>query len=264
MAFGLSELVAPAHWRTLDFISDIHLEAGAMQTHAVWANYLRSTPADALFILGDLFEVWVGDDQLEHEPEGFAAQCTQTLAQAGRRLALHLMHGNRDFLMGPRLMQQCHATALADPCRLQVDGRTWLLAHGDALCLNDPPYLAFRQQVRSAVWQTQFLARPLQDRQAMARQMRQQSEEQQALRSGRGEGYAEVDAQAARDSLRQAGAHTMIHGHTHRPARHDLGTGLAREVLSDWDANSRPARAQVLRLSRDTSQTARLQRIDLL
>lgn len=264
MKAGLSELVAPAHWRTLDFISDIHLEPGSPQTHALWADYINRTPADALFILGDLFEVWVGDDLLDQEPEGFAAQCTRTLALAGRRLALFLMHGNRDFLMGHQMMQQCHATGLADPCKLLLAGQPWLLSHGDALCLDDKPYLEFRQQVRSPAWQAQFLARPLHERQALARQMRQHSQQQQALRSTRGEGYAEVDAQAAFSSLQGAGASTLIHGHTHRPARHELGAGLAREVLSDWDAQDRPPRAQVLRLSLAPGQAVQLQRIDLL
>lgn len=264
MEAGLSELVAPEHWRTLDFISDIHLEPGSPQTHTLWADYITGTPADALFILGDLFEVWVGDDVLDQEPEGFAAQCTQTLAQAGRRLALFLMRGNRDFLMGARLMQRCHATALADPCRLLIHGQPWLLAHGDALCLDDKPYLEFRRQVRSQAWQAQFLARPLDERQALARQMRQHSQQQQALRSARGDGYAEVDAPAAVSNLQRAGASTLIHGHTHRPARHELGAGLAREVLSDWDAQDKPPRAQVLRLSLTQGRPVQLQRIELL
>jgi UDP-2,3-diacylglucosamine hydrolase len=264
MKAGLTELVAPAHWRTLDFISDLHLEASAPQTRAIWADYLAQTPADALFILGDLFEVWVGDDQLGEEPAGFAALCAQSLAQAGEKLALFLMHGNRDFLMGATLMQRCQATLLADPCKLSAAGQHWLLSHGDALCLDDKPYMDFRRQVRSEVWQAQFLARPLPERQAIARQIRQQSQQQLALRSARGEGYAEVDTQAALSSLQQAGATTLIHGHTHRPARHELAPGYVREVLSDWDAQAQPVRAQVLRLSLTAQgQAAGLQRIDL-
>lgn len=262
MKAGLHELVAPAHWRTLDFISDIHLQASEPQTHALWTHYLASTPADALFILGDLFEVWVGDDQLQAE-QGFVTQCVQTLAQAGQRLSLFIMHGNRDFLMGAALMQQCHAQLLADPCKLRIADQHWLLSHGDALCLEDKPYLAFREQVRQEVWQQQFLARPLPERQAMARQMRDQSQQQQALRSARGEAYADVDALAAVRNLQAAGAHTLIHGHTHRPARHELGVDLAREVLSDWDAQAQPPRAQVLRMSLTEGRGTPLQRIEL-
>jgi UDP-2,3-diacylglucosamine hydrolase len=117
--------------------------------------------------------------------------------------------------------------------------------------------------VRSAIWQEEFLARPLSDRQALARQMRQRSQQQQAQRWADGGGYAEVDAQAARSSLQQASSNTLIHGHTHRPARHELGQGLAREVLSDWDAAAEPPRAQVLRLSIEAGQPARLERLNL-
>jgi UDP-2,3-diacylglucosamine hydrolase len=173
------------------------------------------------------------------------------------------MHGNRDFLMGSALMQRCQATLLADPCILSVAGQNCLLSHGDALCLDDTAYLEFRRQVRSQAWQTQFLARPLQERQALARQMRQHSQQQQALRSARGEGYAEVNAEAAMGSLQQAGANLLIHGHTHRPARHELAPGYSREVLSDWDAQAEPVRAQILRLSWAEGQPAQLQRIDL-
>jgi UDP-2,3-diacylglucosamine hydrolase len=263
MTGGLAQLQLPASWRTLDFISDVHLDVGAPQTHGAWSAYMASTPADALFILGDLFEVWVGDDLLEQPQEHFAAQCALSLRQAGQRLKLFFMHGNRDFLVGAALLARCHATLLADPCLLRHADQSWLLSHGDALCLDDAPYLAFRQQVRSASWQEEFLARPLSERQALARQMRERSQQQQAQRWADGGGYAEVDAQAARSSLQQAGSSTLIHGHTHRPARHELGQGLAREVLSDWDAAAEPPRAQVLRLSIEAGQPARLERLNL-
>lgn len=259
---GLRQLVAPAHWRTLDFISDLHLEPQSADTHATWVEFMDSTPADAVFILGDLFEVWVGDDQLQQG--GFVAQCVQTLARAGQRLSLFFMHGNRDFLIGSDFLRQCKATLLADPCTLITAAQTWQLAHGDALCLDDTAYLQFREQVRSSSWQAQFLALPLVQRQALARQMRQHSQEQQAQKAARGQGYAEVDARAAERSLEQAGARTLIHGHTHRPARHELGAGRDREVLSDWDAQAHPPRAQVLRMTVDESKSSRLQRIDLL
>jgi UDP-2,3-diacylglucosamine hydrolase len=141
-----------------------------------------------------------------------------------------------------------------------VGKQRWLLAHGDALCLDDHSYLAFRAQVRSQPWQQAFLSKPLSQRQEIARQLRAQSQQEQAQRWARGEGYAEVDEQAARQALQDAQAHTLIHGHTHRPARHELGEGLAREVLSDWDAQ----RAQVLRLSRTAQGQCELQRLSLL
>ena len=264
MSNSLRELKVPGHWRTLDFISDIHLEAQSPQTHAAWATYLATTPADAVFILGDLFEVWVGDDLLQEPNAVFAGQCVQSLRDAGQRLKLFFMHGNRDFLIGADFLAQCQASLLDDPCVLSTADQRWLLSHGDAWCLDDAPYLAFRAQVRSPAWQAQFLSQPLAQRQAMARQMREHSQRQQAERWQQGAGYVDVDQGAAKQALEQAGASTLIHGHTHRPARHDLGHGLAREVLSDWDAQATPPRAQVLRLSLPAGLAPRLERLPLL
>jgi UDP-2,3-diacylglucosamine hydrolase len=257
---GLREIHAPEPWRTLDFISDLHLHAGDAQTVEVWRHYMACTPADALFILGDLFEVWVGDDQLDAPNQTFATECAQVLRACGQRLALFFMHGNRDFLLGPQFLAHCQGRLLDDPCVLTVGGQRWLLAHGDALCLEDHSYLEFRAQVRSEPWQQAFMGKPLAQRQDIARQLRAQSQQQQAQRWARGEGYAEVDAQAARQALQDAQAHTLIHGHTHRPARHELGDGLAREVLSDWDAQ----RAQVLRMTVTAQGDCVLQRLSLL
>ena len=125
------------------------------------------------------------------------------------------------------------------------DNKRWLLSHGDALCLDDGDYMQFRQQVRSTEWQTAFLAKPLAERQTIARGLRQQSE----ARKESGAEYADVDASAARQWLEQAKSVTLIHGHTHKPAIHELGDGLQRVVLSDWDTAAKPPRAEVLRLS---------------
>jgi UDP-2,3-diacylglucosamine hydrolase len=124
-------------------------------------------------------------------------------------------------------------------------GRRWLLSHGDALCIADLDYQAFRRQVRDADWQSQFLAQPLPQRRTIARGLRDESAE----RARSGVEYADVDAVAAADWLRQADAGTLIHGHTHRPREHDLGAGLGRVVLSDWDARAQPPRLEILRLS---------------
>ncbi|MEI8327401.1 MAG: UDP-2,3-diacylglucosamine diphosphatase, partial [Betaproteobacteria bacterium] len=127
---------------------------------------------------------------------------------------------------------------------LTFAGERWLLSHGDALCLGDTDYLQFRQQVRSAAWQQAFLAQPLAQRQAVARGLREQSERhKRAAKSA-----ADVDTRAARVWLQAAQASTLIHGHTHRPAVHDLGQGLQRWVLSDWDCSAPVPRAQALRL----------------
>jgi UDP-2,3-diacylglucosamine hydrolase len=249
----LAELTAPPAWRTVDFISDLHLNAGEPATFAAWQHYLQTTPADAVFMLGDLFEVWVGDDVLG--TASFEQRCAQTLHQASDRLALFFMHGNRDFLVGPALMARSRATLLADPAVLTFGGQRWLLSHGDALCLDDTDYLKFRQQVRSPAWQAAFLSQPLAERQAIARHMRTQSQARQQTAAD----YADVDSAAARQWLQTAGATTLIHGHTHKPALHDLGGGLSRAVLSDWDAGATTPRADALRLN-----ASGLQRIALL
>ncbi len=250
---GFTELVAPPAWRTVDLISDLHLQPGEPSTLDAWHGYLETTPADALFILGDLFEVWVGDDATL-EP-GFEAQCAALLRAAGARRPVFFMHGNRDFLVGPAFAAQCGLTLLQDPAVLVLHGERWLLSHGDLLCLEDTEYLRFRAQVRTVESRDAFLARPLPDRRTLARQVRTQSE---ARKMDPRMVWAEVDADATRAWLRAANARTLIHGHTHRPATHDLGEGLQRIVLSDWDAAARPPRAQALRLS-----AAGPQRIDL-
>ncbi|MGV8805292.1 MAG: UDP-2,3-diacylglucosamine diphosphatase [Polaromonas sp.] len=257
----MAELAACPSWRTVDFISDLHLSATEPATFSAWQHYLAHTPADAVFMLGDVFEVWVGDDAAAPRPDGtfeetgFEARCAEVLSQAAQRLALFFMHGNRDFLVGPAFMAQCRAVLLDDPTVLTFAGQRWLLSHGDALCLDDVDYLRFRQLVRGTTWQHDFLARPLAERQAIAFEMRRHSE----ARKHSGAAYADVDDPAARQWLAAAGAATLIHGHTHKPAAHDLGAGLSRIVLSDWDASAPVPRADVLRLS-----DSGLQRLALL
>ena len=236
-------LQAPAHWRRLDFISDLHLQASEPATFNAWQHFMQTTPADAVFILGDLFEVWVGDDVLA--TAGFEAGCTQILKAASQRLSIFVMHGNRDFLLGPTFAKAGGLTLLNDPSVLNFAGQHWLLSHGDALCLGDTDYLRFRAQVRSAAWQENFLNLPLAQRQEMAQDMRRQSETHK--RSGAP--YADLDEPMTCHWLDLAQASTLIHGHTHKPADHQMTPGLRRIVLSDWDATATPARAEVLRLS---------------
>jgi UDP-2,3-diacylglucosamine hydrolase len=249
----MAELHALPDWRTVDFISDLHLHASEPATFAVWRRYMQSTPADAVFILGDLFEVWVGDDALQSG--SFELQCADVIRQTAARIPVFFMHGNRDFLVGNSLMAACNTSLLADPSVLIFNNQRWLLSHGDALCIDDVPYMQFRAQVRSPEWQQTFLAKPLAERQAIARGLRQQSE----ARKQSGAEYADVDSQAARQLLQNAHSLRLIHGHTHKPAEHDLGDSMRRVVLSDWDADAQPARAEVLRLSADG-----LQRITLV
>jgi UDP-2,3-diacylglucosamine hydrolase len=254
------ELPAPSRWRTVDFISDLHLQADEPQTHAAWADYLSHTPADAVFMLGDVFEVWVGDDVLS-DSQSFEARCAHTMRQASQRLDLFLMHGNRDFLMGDTLMAHSGATLLADPCCLIAGHERWLLSHGDALCVDDVDYQHFRTQVRSRQWQDKFLAQQLPERQAIARQLRTQSEARKSTDAT----YADVDTPSALEWLQTAGCTHLIHGHTHRPGHHILAQGYERTVLSDWDLSAAPPRAEVLRLTLPSSDegSALLERLPL-
>ena len=238
------ELVAPSHWRTVDFLSDLHLQASEPDTLAAWHHYLQTTPADALFILGDLFEVWVGDDALD-DPGSFESLACALLQAASRQRALFFLHGNRDFLIGPGFARHTGATLLHDPTVLVWQGQRLLLSHGDALCLDDVDYQRFRGQARSAQWQERFLAQPLEQRRQQARGIRQQSE----ARKQSGAVYADVDGPAAIAWLQATHATTLVHGHTHRPATHTLAPGLHRVVLTDWDAAAHPPRADVLRLT---------------
>jgi UDP-2,3-diacylglucosamine hydrolase len=240
-------LRAPAGWRSVDCISDLHLQASQPATFAAWRDFLARTPADAVFILGDLFEAWVGDDVLE--AGGFEAECAAVLRAAAERRPLFFLHGNRDFLVGPGLAAATGMTLLADPTVLDFGGQRWLLSHGDALCLADTDYQAFRAQVRNPRWQQAFLAQPLAERQRIARGIRQESEARQAG----DEPWADVDAGAALAWLEAAQAPVLVHGHTHHPAEHALDTARRRIVLTDWDLEAVPPRAEALRLAVDGS-----------
>ena len=198
-----------------------------------------------MFLLGDLFEAWVGDDAAG--VAGFERECADVLRDAAQHRPLFFLAGNRDFLVGTDLARATGLTLLADPTVLQFGAHRWLLSHGDALCLADTGYLAFRAQVRDARWQQAFLAQPLEKRQAIARGMRAESE--QLKHSGRE--YADVDTDAALAWLRAAGADVLVHGHTHKPAEHALDATHRRIVLTDWDADAQPARLEALRLHAD-------------
>ena len=253
---AFAELQAPQHWDTVDFISDLHLSESQPATFDAWQRYMNSTTAGAVFILGDLFEVWVGDDIVRpnlsaQSPDlNFEERCALVLQNAGSRLDLFVMHGNRDFLLGSTMMATCNARLLADPTVLTFHKQRHVLSHGDMLCLADTRYLAFRDIVRQPQWQHEQLAKPLAARQAIGRQMRQQSQQNQQDELT----YADVDDVAATLWLRAANASTLIHGHTHKPADHDLGSALKRIVMTDWDLNASPVRAEVLRLTEGSLQ----------
>ena len=172
-------------------------------------------------------------------------------------MPVYFMCGNRDFLVGASLLKATSMQGLNDPTVLDLgsaDAATptrILLSHGDALCVEDHDYLAFRAQVRQPEWQAAFLAKPLAERQAYARSVRNQSE---ALKRSH-TAYADVDTQAAIAWLRATEAQILLHGHTHKPALHDLGNGLSRWVLSDWHADAQPPRLEVLSWLRQNAQS---------
>ena len=238
------ELALPPAWRAVDFISDLHLCEAMPRTFAAFAAHLQATPADAVFILGDLFELWVGDD-MRSRP--FEHACVDAMARAASHRQLAFLVGNRDFLVGAAMLRDCGLMGLPDPTVLAAWGQRVLLTHGDALCLADQPYQAFRQEVRSPAWQAQFLARPLAERLAIAAEIRRASTTRQRFDGAAG---VDVDTAEAVRWLHALGAAEMVHGHTHRPGSESLAPGHKRHVLSDWDLDQAD-RAQVLRLTRD-------------
>lgn len=245
---------APA-WQRVDCVSDIHLHVQDPATAAAWYAYLSAAPFDALCILGDLFEIWVGDDVLGADPTidpeiAFIQRAVQALAELARRRPVYLMHGNRDFLLGRGFALASGVRLLADPAVLAFQAHRWLLSHGDAWCLADQDYQAFRAQVRAEDWQTAFLAQPLADRLVQARALRQRSQQHQMAQRLAGVAAADVDANTAARAVAAADATGLIHGHTHRPGIHPLGNAAHRLVLSDWDADAQPPRLQVLSLNR--------------
>lgn len=235
--------MAPASWRAVEFISDLHLQASQPANLAAWRRYLDQLQADALFILGDLFEAWIGDDSAA-EP-GFEADCAALLHAATQKLPVFFLHGNRDFLVGAGFAAQTGVQLLADPTVFTFGTQRWLLTHGDALCLGDVEYQAFRRQVRDPAWQASVLARPLAQRRAMARAMRSESEDMKRT----DQAYADLDTAASLRWLEAADAPVMIHGHTHRPGERRLDARRSRIVLADWEADAQPPRLEALRLT---------------
>ena len=238
------EVHAPVSWIQIDFISDLHLSSDTPRTFAAWSDYMRRTPAQAVFILGDLFEVWVGDDA---RFDGFEAESASVLRQSARDRYVAFMAGNRDFLVGQQMLNDCGVSPLADPTLLLAFGQRLLLTHGDALCLADTDYQSFRAMVRSPAWQQDFLSQPLEARRLYARQVRAQSEARKR-EAPLAMDWADVDFPAAATWLATAASDTMIHGHTHRPGSESMQPGRTRHVLSDWELDHPPHRAEVLRL----------------
>lgn len=217
------------------FISDLHLCQERPHTTALFNHFLIESVRDveALYILGDLFEYWLGDDQLDHDPLAQSvASGLSAVAHGGTRI--FFMHGNRDFLIGERFCRESGLELLRDPTEIVVDGWPLLLMHGDTLCTDDIAYQQFRQQVRDPVWQDAILAKPYAERSALAQAIRSRSDVEKAMKA---EAIMDVNADAVAAAIRTHAYPTLIHGHTHRPARHEHGVdgrSCERWVLADW------------------------------
>ena len=223
------------------FISDLHLDSTRPAITELFGQFLRreAKSADALYVLGDLFEAWVGDDD-PSSVGAYVASGLKEVADAG--VPVYFMRGNRDFLVGPDYASRAGFRILPDPAVVVLHGKPVLHLHGDLLCTDDTAYQAFRSQTRNPAWQAQFLAQPLQARLAFAAQARAASQAHQArLREGgndvRFETVTDVTPATVEATFARFGIDTMIHGHTHRPALHGLQVNerdCHRIVLGDW------------------------------
>lgn len=216
------------------FVSDLHLCADRPHINRQFFDFIANiaSRAEALYILGDLFEYWIGDDDLDEPLNAAVADALGTLA--ARRVRLHLMQGNRDVLLGPVFARRCHAELMAEPVLLDLYGTPTLLMHGDTLCTDDADYQNFRAYARDPRNQARFLAQPLATRREQMLGMRVESEHSKQEKSAQ---IMDVATTAVERTLREFGYPRLIHGHTHRPARHVHqvdGHACERWVLNDW------------------------------
>jgi UDP-2,3-diacylglucosamine hydrolase len=236
------------------FVADLHLDPERPEITALFARFLadEARHADALYILGDLFEAWVGDDDTSDAAE-VVADALRDLVDAG--VPVSIIRGNRDFLLGADYARRCGATILHDPSVVMLHGEPVLVLHGDLLCTDDTAYQQFRAQTRDPRWQAGFLAQPLPARLAFAEQARAASKARygELAASGHAETITDVTHATVAEWFARYGVRRMIHGHTHRPAIHDEGDGRTRIVLGDWYTQG-----SVLRVSADGFDLAAL------
>ncbi|MDE0038082.1 MAG: UDP-2,3-diacylglucosamine diphosphatase [Gammaproteobacteria bacterium] len=212
------------------FISDLHIDETRPAVLAGLQQLVDGEAAtvDAFYILGDLVEVWVGDD----DDGPVAASIRDALTAASRRCAVYVMHGNRDFLIGAQFAEHTGATLIEDPSVVEVDGNRVLLAHGDAYCTGDAEYQRMRAVFRSPAWQSEVLSSSIEERRALAASLRAKSI---AANENKAANIMDVTPSSIRRAMDDAAVSLMVHGHTHRPGIHDLGGGRRRIVLGDWD-----------------------------
>lgn len=218
------------------FIADLHLSPHTPGATAIFIRLLVdiACPENQLYILGDLFETWVGDDDDDADIRRIVAALS---VASGKGLGIFLLRGNRDFLLGERFAAETGARLLTEPYLLSTPEWQFVLAHGDALCADDAEYQRFRSQTRAPEWQAGFLQKPLAERRAIADNLRRHSAQAKGAKAAY---LMDLNPATTDDFLREHGYATFIHGHTHRPALHDHfvdGIHVERWVLADWSEN---------------------------
>jgi UDP-2,3-diacylglucosamine hydrolase len=220
------------------FISDLHLSGERPAINRRFFAFLREQAARAsvLYVLGDLFEYWIGDEELDAaDADPLGRKVAEAFGALTRRgIGVRLMHGNRDFLLGKRFCEVSGARLLEDPAVEKIGGARTLLMHGDTLCTDDLDYQAWRRIARSREWQREFLAKPLPERRKALQALREKSKEVVGAKPAE---IMDVNQGAVREALRAHSLTRLVHGHTHRPARHELevdGRRCERWVLPDW------------------------------
>jgi UDP-2,3-diacylglucosamine hydrolase len=216
------------------FVSDLHLSDTRPAANEAFFSFIeqKAPSAQALYILGDLFEYWVGDDDLAEPFHAVVAGFLRGLSRAG--VALYVMQGNRDFLMGERFCEETGARLLDDPAVVELAGVKTLLMHGDTLCSDDADYQDWRRVVRSEKWQREFLSKPLAERRRAILELRERSKNAIRVKPAQ---VMDVNDDAVRNAFRQHGVTRLVHGHTHKAGRHSMqvdGRLCERWVLPDW------------------------------
>ncbi|MFV8835321.1 UDP-2,3-diacylglucosamine diphosphatase [Aquisalimonas sp.] len=217
------------------FIADLHLDERRPQIVQLFMQFLQQTAGrtDALYILGDLFEAWIGDDAVPADHP--VIQALAAFSATGT--PLYVMRGNRDFLLGDRFAEATGATMLDDPTIVRLGDEPVLLMHGDLLCTDDHEYQQFRAMVNDPAWQAQFLARSVDERIALAKEARDESASRNSMLADTSDSIMDVNGDTVTATMREHGVHRLIHGHTHRPDRHRFeldGRPAERIVLGDW------------------------------
>lgn len=216
------------------FISDLHLSGQRPEVTQSYIDFIKqwATKADALYILGDLFEYWIGDEAVFQEEFQLALATTRSIVEQGT--PVYVMHGNRDFLMGEGFTQAAGCELISDPTVINLYGTRVLLMHGDSLCTDDIEHMAFRKMVRNPAWQKEFLSKTIKERDRTARQYRAYSK--LAMNNKRPD-IMDVNQETVEKIMREHQVQHLIHGHTHRPGKHEFlldGKPAQRIVLGDW------------------------------